>query len=69
MEAVAQLDPPGPTPATGDGFQVTGLSDEALATLLAVAGPGRDVPLPTIEARRLGGALAPGASEAARCPH
>ncbi|MGW6495800.1 FAD-binding protein [Nonomuraea angiospora] len=57
------LDPPGPTPATGDGFQVTGLPDDALATLLAVAGPGKDVPLLTIEARHLGGALAPGASE------
>ncbi|GII52748.1 oxidoreductase [Planotetraspora thailandica] len=55
------LDPPGPTPATGDGFQVTGLPDEALAALLAVAGPGNDVPLLTIEARHLGGALAPNA--------
>ncbi|MEV0615073.1 FAD-binding protein [Nonomuraea sp. NPDC050404] len=62
------LDPPGPTPATGDGFQVTGLPDEALAALLAVAGPGRDVPLLTLEARHLGGALAPGASEGGAVP-
>ncbi|GIH95977.1 FAD-binding oxidoreductase [Planobispora siamensis] len=55
------LDPPGPTPAAGDGFQLTELSDETLAALLAVAGPGADVPLLTIEARHLGGALAPGA--------
>ncbi|SDJ43895.1 FAD-dependent oxidoreductase [Nonomuraea jiangxiensis] len=57
------LDPPGPTPATGDGFQVTGLPDEALTALLSVAGPGNDVPLLTVEARHLGGALTPGACE------
>ncbi|GLW11993.1 FAD-linked oxidase [Microtetraspora sp. NBRC 13810] len=61
--AKLHLDPPGPTPATGDGFQVTGLPDEALAALLSAAGPGVDVPLLTIEARHLGGALAPGARE------
>ncbi|MEU6787337.1 CHRD domain-containing protein [Nonomuraea angiospora] len=55
------LDLPGPTPATGDGFQPAGLPDAALAALLKVAGPGVDVPLLTIEARHLGGALAPGA--------
>lgn len=57
------LDPPGPTPAAGDGFQLTGLPDGALAALLEVAGPGRDAPLLTLEMRHLGGALAPGASE------
>ncbi|GAA1719408.1 FAD-dependent oxidoreductase [Nonomuraea bangladeshensis] len=55
------LDPPGPTPATGDGFQLAALTDETLAALLAVAGPDADVPLLTVEARHLGGALAPGA--------
>ncbi|MGW6504972.1 hypothetical protein [Nonomuraea angiospora] len=48
------LDPPGPTPATGDGFQLAGLPDAALTALLEVAGPGADVPLLTIEARHLG---------------
>ncbi|MEV4566125.1 FAD-binding protein [Nonomuraea sp. NPDC049419] len=55
------LDPPGPTPAVGDGLQLSALTDETLAALLAVAGPDADVPLLTVEARHLGGALAPGA--------
>lgn len=57
------MDPPGPTPGVGDGFQLTALPDEALAALLAVAGPGADLPLVSVEARHLGGALTPGASE------
>ncbi len=55
------LDPPGPTPVAADGLQLSALTDETLAALLAVAGPDADVPLLTVEARHLGGALAPDA--------
>ncbi len=58
------MDPEGPTPAVSDSALLTGLPDEAIDTLLAVAGPGSGSALLAAELRQLGGAVgrpAPGA--------
>jgi hypothetical protein len=54
------MDPPVPTPGTGDGVQLASLPPEAVDALLALAGPGRDLPLLAVDLRHLGGALAEG---------
>jgi FAD/FMN-containing dehydrogenase len=51
-------DPEGPTPGIGDGGMFDELSPEAIEAFLAVAGPGSDSPLISVEIRQLGGALA-----------
>ena len=58
--ALAQLhmDPEQPTPAVGDGAFLTELPAGAIDTVLALAGPGIDTPMQSIEIRHLGGALA-----------
>ena len=56
--AALHMDPPVPTPGTGDGVQLALLPTEALAALLDVAGPGRARPLLAVDLRHLGGALA-----------
>lgn len=52
------MDPPGPVPAVGRHAILSELPDAAIEALLAVAGPGVDVPLMFAELRHLGGALA-----------
>ena len=57
--ATIHMDPPGPVPATGDGFLLTDLTPETLDAFLSVTGPDADVSLLTTEIRHLGGALVP----------
>jgi FAD/FMN-containing dehydrogenase len=52
------LDPEGPIPVVSDSAVLTGLGDEALADLLAIAGPSAPPKLFATELRQLGGALA-----------
>ena len=52
------MDPPEPVPAVSDHTMLDALPEDALAALLAVAGPGADTPLLFVELRHLGGALA-----------
>lgn len=52
------MDPPGPTPAVGHHALMAELPDAAIEALLAVAGPGVQIPLMFAELRHLGGALA-----------
>jgi FAD/FMN-containing dehydrogenase len=52
------MDPEGPTPGLGHGTMLDELPSEAFDALLAVAGPGVDTPLLSVELRQLGGALA-----------
>ena len=52
------MDPPEPMPAVTRGTLLTGLPDDLVDALLAVAGPGVDVPLALVELRLMGGALA-----------
>lgn len=51
-------DPEGPTPGLSDHALLDALPDEAIDALVAVAGPGSDSPLISVELRQLGGALA-----------
>src|SRR5215210_120738 len=60
-------DPEGNTPGIGDGCMLDSLPDEAIASLVEVAGPGSGSPFISVELRQLGGALArhaPGAGAA-----
>jgi FAD/FMN-containing dehydrogenase len=50
-------DPTNPTPALGHASLVDRIGPEAADALLAVAGPGVDTPLVSVEIRHLGGAL------------
>jgi FAD/FMN-containing dehydrogenase len=50
-------DPTNPTPALGHASLVDRVGPEAADALLAVAGPGVDTPLVSVEIRHLGGAL------------
>ncbi len=52
------MDPDGPVPSAGHGTLLAALPDGVLDGLLAVAGPGVDSPLLSLELRHLGGALA-----------
>jgi hypothetical protein len=52
------MDPPGPVPGAGDGMALTDLTPEAIAALVALAGPGSGSPLLSVELRQLGGAVA-----------
>ncbi|WP_211195867.1 FAD-binding protein [Agromyces sp. H66] len=52
------MDPPGPTPAVGHHALMAELPDAAIDALLAVVGPGVQIPLMFAELRHLGGALA-----------
>ena len=58
--ALSQLhmDPDQPVPFQGDGVLLTDLPAAAIDALLALAGPGVQTPLASIEIRHLGGALA-----------
>ena len=51
-------DPTDPMPFWDGGAGLTGLSAAAIDTLLEVAGPGRDIPVPLVEVRLQGGAMA-----------
>jgi hypothetical protein len=51
------LDPEGPTPAYASSTLISGLPDEAVAAVVAAAGPGSDNRLAVAELRQLGGAL------------
>lgn len=57
--AALHMDPPGPAPATSDGFLLTDLPADALDAFLSVAGPEADFPALTTEIRHLGGAFTP----------
>ena len=50
-------DPEGNTPGVGDGSMLDSLPDEAIASLVDVAGPGSGSPFISVELRQLGGAL------------
>jgi FAD/FMN-containing dehydrogenase len=52
------MDPEQPVPNQGDGVLLTDLPAAAIDVLLALAGPGAQTPLASIEIRHLGGALA-----------
>lgn len=58
--AQLHMDPPGPVPGVGDGLLLAELAPETVDAFLAVAGPGVDTPLLSLELRLLGGALTPG---------
>ncbi len=51
------MDPEQPVPGMGDGPTLESLPREALDELLAVAGPGSQFPLLSVEVRHLGGEL------------
>jgi hypothetical protein len=51
------MDPPEPLPAVTRGTLLRGLPDDLVDALLAVAGPGVDIPLAMVELRLMGGAL------------
>jgi FAD/FMN-containing dehydrogenase len=51
-------EPEDPLPFIADSAMLSGLPDEAIAALLAAAGPGVETPLLAVEVRHLGGALA-----------
>jgi hypothetical protein len=50
------MDPEQPVPVVGGGQLFRGFPSEAIDALLAVAGPGTDSPLLTLEVRHIGGA-------------
>ena len=52
------MDPPGPVPGVGDGMTLADLTEETIAALVAVAGPGSGSSLLSVELRQLGGAVA-----------
>jgi hypothetical protein len=56
--AALHMDPPGPTPGTGDGMLLTDLPNEAIDAVVACAGAGSGSPLLSVEFRHLGGAIA-----------
>ena len=51
------MDPEPPMPGIGDGVMVDDLDADAIAAIVATAGPGTDSPLILVELRQLGGAL------------
>ena len=51
------MDPEPPMPVLGDGVMVDALDADAIAAMVAVAGPGTDSPLIIVELRQLGGTL------------
>lgn len=51
------MDPPDPMPGVSDHAMIAALPEDALAAVLAVAGPGVDTPLLFLELRHVGGAL------------
>jgi UDP-N-acetylenolpyruvoylglucosamine reductase len=58
VDQLAQLhmDPPGPVPGAGDGFQLADLPAEAVDALISVAGPRTDCPLLVVDIRHIQGA-------------
>ena len=58
--SLLHMDPPGPVPGVGDGVLLADVTPETLDAFLAVAGPGVETPLLSLELRLLGGALTPG---------
>jgi UDP-N-acetylenolpyruvoylglucosamine reductase len=54
--AQLHLDPPGPVPGAGDGFQLTALPAEAVDALISVAGPDSGSPLLLVDVRHVEGA-------------
>ncbi len=68
------MDPPHPVPYGGGGGLLAELPDEAIGSLLDVAGAGRDSSLLSVEIRALGGAIAepgdhPAALDAITAPY
>jgi FAD/FMN-containing dehydrogenase len=62
------MDPDQPVPLRADGTFLVDLPAAAVDALLAVAGPGTDTPLNSIEVRHLGGALARPAADGGAQP-
>jgi FAD/FMN-containing dehydrogenase len=52
------MDPPGPTPARANGMLLNDVPPAAIDALVACAGHGSGSPLPSVELRQLGGAVA-----------
>lgn len=55
--AAIHMDPPGPTPGTGNGLLLTDLPGKAIDAVVECAGTGSGSPLLSVEFRHLGGAL------------
>jgi hypothetical protein len=51
------MDPPGPSPARGDGLILTDMTAQTIDALLSIAGPGAETPLLAVDIRHLGGAV------------
>jgi hypothetical protein len=62
-------DPEGNTPGIGDGALIASLPDEAIAAVVAAAGPGSGSPFISLELRQLGGALDRPAERAGAASH
>jgi UDP-N-acetylenolpyruvoylglucosamine reductase len=62
-------DPEGNTPALCDGAMLATLPDEAIASVVAAAGPGSGSPFISLELRQLGGALGRPAERAGAASH
>jgi hypothetical protein len=60
------MDPPHPVPYDGDGMFLADAPAGAIDAMVAVAGPGSNSPLLSVEFRHLGGALAEGPADAAQ---
>ena len=58
--AQLHMDPPGPVPGTGDGFQLDDLPAGAVDALISAAGPGADCPLLVLDIRHIAGAARAG---------
>jgi FAD binding domain-containing protein/berberine-like enzyme len=52
------MDPPGPVPGIGAGTLLSEITEDTIRSLVAVAGPGSQSPLLSVELRHLGGAAA-----------
>ena len=52
------MDPEDPVPGAGDGAQLSEVTPATIDALMAVAGPGSESPLLSVEFRQVGGALA-----------
>jgi len=62
------MDPARPVPAQGDGAFLADAPAEAIDAVVALAGPGADTPLASVEIRHLDGALARPASDGGAQP-
>ena len=67
--AELHMDPPGPTPCSGNGMLLNDIPPPAIDALVACAGHGSGSPLLSVELRHLGGAVAERPSHAGAVSH